>query len=468
MHGYEKQLVEQFNDEFINTVLPVTIFVGIEVVVGFFGNILVMYVFLFRYHVCNFRYFVLCLAFTDILSTVTTMPGEVLTQLKWYVYPVREICKIKSFFNIFTVASGAFCLLIIAVDRYRKVCRPFGWQIKPHVAIILCGVIYIISAILAAPVSFLWGTRNLQKLYKNTTINVTICEKDVMYAHTPHPFEYSTAVEVIISILLVAMCILYILVARTLVKQRRGITGAITTISAPSSSGAGSSGFTSGASSAVGKSYSNAEMSKAGNSEDLESKNKYQNVSSDGGLTTDEEEGVTSGASSAVGKSHSNAKTSKTGNSVNFESQNQNVSSDGGLTTDEEKGPSRNKTFDLSRGTQGGRKKQPTLTVKRSRRTKRAIVSLRRKTWIMFILTVTFVITTVLYLALLSMIAKSDDVLQEMSDVERAFYFFFFRLYFINHVMNPIVYGVLDPHFQKVMKNIKQSIFKCSCLAVHQ
>jgi uncharacterized membrane protein len=80
----------------------------------------------------------------------------------------------------------------------------------------------------------------------------------------------------------------------------------------------------------------------------------------------------------------------------------------------------------------------------------------RRKTLIMFILTVVFIITTILYLTLLSFIARS--ILDTLSDSGKAVYFFFFRLYFINHVINPIIYGVLDPHFKQVVKHLKSTV----------
>ncbi|XP_053406418.1 neuromedin-K receptor-like [Mercenaria mercenaria] len=214
-------LAQQLNDEMTRAVLPVTVFVGIEVFAAFFGNLLVIYVFLFRYHVCNFRYFVLCLAFTDITSSLTTMPGEMVTQLYWYVYPVPQVCKIKSFFNVFTVSAEALCLLTIGVDRYLKVCRPLGWQIKPKHAKYVCGIIYVIAFIFAVPVYFFWGTHTDEKTYKNTTITVTICEKDEKWLRTNHPLQYSATVEVILSLCLVVMFVLYVFVARTLLMNKR-------------------------------------------------------------------------------------------------------------------------------------------------------------------------------------------------------------------------------------------------------
>lgn len=410
----DDELLEQLNDEFRSAVMPVTVFVGIEVFIGFFGNLLVIYVFLFRYHVCNFRYFVLCMAFVDFLSTITTMPGELVTQLYWYVYPYRLLCKIKSFFNVFTVSSEALCLLLIAFDRFRKVCYPLGWQIRPKIAIFLCGLVYAFAFIISLPVAFFWGVHHQNTTYKNMTLVATICEKDEEYNNTNYPLQYSSSIQGIISISLILMFGLYVFVARKLVMGKHRLCGnKIKVISAPSSSSHP------GASSDVGAKQeyemsSKQDTSDAGYSSGLDNKpakSKYNYISSDGGLTTDEEDSTTRNTLSIPGLQSASRK-------------------------------------NTAKKTQS---KTSTTRVKKNvgRR-------VRRKTKIMIILTVSFIITTIMYLTLLSFIA--DNILEGLGDVQKAVYFFFFRLYFINHVMNPILYGFLDPHFKKVMKQFKHKI----------
>lgn len=419
-YSLQKMLVEKFNEEFSNTVLPVTIFVGVEIVIGFFGNLLILYVFLFRYHACNFRYFVLCLALTDFLSTVTAMPGEVLTQLNWYNFQWRKLCKAKSFFNMFTAMSEAICLLTIAIDRYRKVCTPYGWQIRPQTAIILCGVTFFIASIIASPVPFLWGTRKVQRAYQNVTITVTICEKDEYYAYSHHVFEYATAVYVIFSVLLTFMFVLYIFVARKLMFQEHVISSKMKMPSPQLSSSDEHSGSHSNIAFDAGKSKSKAELSDTGYSSGpvTELKAYKGHVSSDGGLTTDDEEPQIHKLSEISAQQPSNQ---------------------------------HEKKKQMKRKSQ-----KQSLYIKTGGR-------IRKKTIIMFVLTLTFIITTVCYLTLLSLIADDqEDVLQEMSDTGRAVYFFFFRLFFINHVINPLVYGTLDPHFKKEMEKFKNFLCRCS------
>ena len=367
-------LAEQLNNDMRRAVMPVTVFVGIEVVIAFFGNLLVLYVFLFRYGHSNFRYFVLCLAFTDITSAVTTMPGEIVTQLYWYVYPVRMVCKIKSFFNMFTVSSEALCLLTIAVDRYRKVCHPFGWQIKEHVAKWLCVGIYCVGFVVSLPVAIFWGTHN--EIEKGN-ITTTVCEKDQKFKNTDKPTRYSITIESILGVCLACMFLLYVLIARQVILHDRR--------------------------------QSKHEMPER-------KRNENNRVDTCAEITS--------------GSTIQDTDTRDSAASVNSETE---------MTIKHSAG--RRRSGGIQRNTDNPADRRDFYT------------KVKRKTLIMFVLTITFIVTTILYLTLLSFIAHG--ILPSLTDTQRAVYFFFFRLYFINHVINPIVYGVLDPQFRAARKSCR-------------
>ncbi|XP_060585712.1 uncharacterized protein LOC132741539 [Ruditapes philippinarum] len=495
---YNMELAEDLNDEMTRAVLPVTIFVGIEVIAAFFGNIFVIYVFLFRYHVCNFRYFVLCLAITDLTSSLTTMPGEMVTQLYWYVYPVPELCKIKSFFNMFTVSAEALCLLTIGVDRYLKICRPLGHQMKPKHAIIICGLIYIIAFILAIPVYILWGTHGKEMVYKNQTILVTVCEKDEKWLETNHHLQYSVAMEVIISICLVIMFVLYVFVVRALLKNKRFRVNAGKHYSPPNSSNpiemtsAQEVSETDTSPREKAPTSGNLEHdndTKGVNSKCRESKVSMTPVDDDHDnrmghsniLNIKEKQKrkkakvnppivvVTPATTSQTDFScdaitvNSHTEFSDTGISsfLDMNGQPRNDRKIPNVTSDDET-DSKELGTTLQIPTQGkhglpSTARQSPKSPRQSRQKMNISSRVRRKTLIMFILTLIFIATTILYLTLLSFIARSDDILQDMSNGDKAVYFFFFRLYFLNHVINPIVYGLLDPRFKKVMQNFRKS-----------
>lgn len=401
MEPTDEELIEELNDAMTQAVLPVTTFVGIETVLGFLGNLLVIYVFSCRYHVCNFRYFVLCMAFLDLTSCLTTMPGEMLTQTHWYTYKWNHICKVKSFFNVFTVTGVAFCLLTIALDRYRKVCRPFGWQIKPKVAIVICLAIYVTAIVVSVPVAILWGVQTDEKVYKNRTITVSVCETDENFKGTSHPHNYTIGIYVILSISLFGMFVLYIFVARKLFRDKQKYYGPSSTISTFMNST-----YLAGASSDVLDSSTKPDSSDTKPAHGNKNKKMIFNIEADTDYTTDD-------------TTHESDKHEKDKN---------------------KRSPYHNKKT----------KKRAKKLRKRKHLDRREMAArVRRKTLIMFILTIVFILTTILYITLLSLIA--DGLLPTLTDKQRAVYFFFFRFYFINHVVNPVIYGILDPHFRQVL-----------------
>jgi len=399
----DNQPLEILNKEMRTVVMPVSIFVGILIVFGFFGNIFVLYVFVKRYHDCSFRYFVLCLALLDFISTLTTMPGEILTQQFWYMYPnYTEICKVKSFFNMFTISGEALCLLTIAVDRYLKVCRPFGRQIKPKRARVLCVVFYVAALVLSFPVALMWRVQHREQEFRGRMIEVRICLKDEKYTDTPQPYAYITSVESIVGLCLVLMFVLYIFVAKKLILGQKSTEQRRQTSDSPMT-------------------HTRATLS--------------PNI-----IATSHPEscdvGIGSDFPTQEGVSATNL--SKT---------------DTTQSTDEESG-----VVDVGEIVRSQTQSRPRRGRSIAHRNRARASRVSRNTLIMFILTIVFIITTILYLTLALFIASPGDILRNMNNLSKVAYFFFFRLVFINHCINPLVYGCLDPHFKQVLGDIKMYI----------
>jgi len=412
-----KQLAWELNMEMRHAVLPVTIFVGIEAVIGFVGNFLVLYVFFFRYPVSNFRYFVLSLAFIDFLSTLTTMPGEIVTQLYWYVYPVPMYCKVKSFFNVFTVTAEALFLFTIAVDRYRKVCTPFGKQIKPPTAKVICLLIYLTALFIALPVAILWGTSSHTKIYKDQVITITVCEKAQAFVDTVYPVTYVVTMQTVVVVCLLAIFVLYIFVAKKLIMcrtKRRHSTENVVSFSQTNGT--------------VATSHID------------QREHVVEDIS------------VQEFPSSSESQTHNHvAKFNKAVQTcdTNKELRTHNRTEVTSTISNEERGALR----------AAPRRLHQNFITSPARQRMADTARVRRKTLIMFILTVIFIVTTILYLTLLAFIASSDDILQDMSDSGKATYFFFFRLVFINHVINPFIYGFLDTQFISGMHDLRRGLF---------
>jgi hypothetical protein len=73
----------------------------------------------------------------------------------------------------------------------------------------------------------------------------------------------------------------------------------------------------------------------------------------------------------------------------------------------------------------------------------------RRKTFIMLVLSAVFIVTMSLYLGLVCTVANTEGVLKSLTKLQTVQFFFFWRLYFINTLINPILYGFMDQRFRK-------------------
>ncbi|KAH3886735.1 hypothetical protein DPMN_010748 [Dreissena polymorpha] len=181
---------EQLSKDLQLVILPVTCLLFVEITCGIVGNILIIIVYYNWYKVSNFRCFVLYMACIDLISSITTLPGEILSHVDWYTYDSDGLCKAKSFFNVFTVWASGLLLLILAYDRNRKICQPLSWQIPTNVAARLCIASVAISTLLASPIVIFWGKQSYAYEDRNVTTNVSICEKSDMFANGNQPFLF--------------------------------------------------------------------------------------------------------------------------------------------------------------------------------------------------------------------------------------------------------------------------------------
>ena len=149
--------VDNLNEEMKRAVSPATISILIEACLGFAGKIFILMNNSLRNRRCNFKYFVLCMALIDLTSCLTTLPGEIYSQLHWYSYKYEWICKTKSYFNIFTVWGSVLALLLLTYVRYKKICPPLHWQLGLSWARKLCAISITVSAVISAAVAVLWG-----------------------------------------------------------------------------------------------------------------------------------------------------------------------------------------------------------------------------------------------------------------------------------------------------------------------
>lgn len=171
--------VEDLNRSEVMRQIPLFIYLIIIGIIGTIGNLLVCIIYKNKYPSSNCRTFVLVLSVVDIFTSLFGIPLEILFLFREYNFRNAWICKASVFVNTLPTLTSGFLLLAIAIDRYRKVCKPFSWQISKRAAKWMC----VFTAV--AGVAFSWispiiyGIQKQQHAIYNVTISQCI-ETDAM------------------------------------------------------------------------------------------------------------------------------------------------------------------------------------------------------------------------------------------------------------------------------------------------
>lgn len=435
-------LLNELNRNMTTTMLPVTIFMSLEIMVGLLGNISVLLVYYRHCEKSNFRIFVMFMGSIDLTTCLTMLPGEVYTQLHWYKFEHIWLCKLKSYFNIFTVWSSALILVLLAVDRNRKVCRPLGKQLSEEQTKKLCVGSVIISAVMAFPVVLFWGQQSFKMTVDSQNITVTICEKDDKFKDTMYPFVYmvSSLFFPVITASVALLCLNF-LTACSLFKHRlrhssysvksvEKVCENINIFSVTDTISKRVSGFKTLGKQEVG-SYAD---KKSETTETLKSSADGDQISAFENKLMSNDETILNVNIQAdvVGIRESSSTTPnilkylRSNSMCIFPKQNRFSVGRRSMFT-------RNSISESSFFSFWIEKRQDAI---------------KRKTTIMLFLTTVFVITMATYMILITKVAAKDGILQHMGNVKKTVYFFFTRLYFINTNINPVLYGIVDPRFR--------------------
>ena len=427
-------LLDILNRRMLDSLQPVTIFIILELIIGFFGNCLIMCVYLKAYTQCNFRYFVLFLAVYDLTSCFTTLPGEVYAHFNWYNYKYDWLCKIKSFFNVFTAWGSAFTLFLLALDRCLKICRPLNRQIRPELAKKLCFLGLFLSALVSVPILFLWGLQSYTYESDGIAVNVSICEKSSSHASDNYPFIYISSVySGPIGFMMMAICVCNVLLARTLMRRMLKHTEIKDDANKISLHPNGTN-----TRNVIGVSFRHNGIQKGSSFASL-------SVVTDNCVTesTGLDNVVRPTSFSIIHQSTSTeqCKGSLKGSqrpavfSIEVNHDKENIP-----TSFQRNIANRVHSSNYGQARISGRKP--------------GSVSKRRKTLIMLTLTSVYIVTMTTYICLVSLVAEKDGIFRRLSDSEKVVFFFFLRLYFVNTSINPILYGIMDPRFKNGLRQL--------------
>ncbi|KAK3087592.1 hypothetical protein FSP39_007946 [Pinctada imbricata] len=150
MSTYSEELLA-LNDKAVQAVIPAIVYVAVLMTIGLLGNPLVIYFYGCKQKATPSYIFIVTLAIFDSITCAVSMPLELVDLIRFYTFESSETCKLLRFVNYFASIASGFTLIAIAVDRYRKICRPFERQISLTLSKFIIFLVIICTLICSWP-----------------------------------------------------------------------------------------------------------------------------------------------------------------------------------------------------------------------------------------------------------------------------------------------------------------------------
>ena len=211
--------LQEINNQYREVFIPVIVVIAILMVIGLIGNPLVIYFYACRMKPTASYMFIATLACFDLLSSVVSMPLEIMDLMYYYTFESVPACKTLRFINIFASIGSGVTLVSIAIDRYRKICKPFEGQITigwAKVTILCC---FLFSLLSSWPGAILY-TVDHTNITDDAAIVATDCRYHAEDSYAIYIVAYNLYFMFLFIVTIIVLTVLYILVGRQLFNLR--------------------------------------------------------------------------------------------------------------------------------------------------------------------------------------------------------------------------------------------------------
>ncbi|KAK6167655.1 hypothetical protein SNE40_021631 [Patella caerulea] len=375
---------------------------------------------------------IICLAASDLLVCFVGMPTEIADMRFDYNFESEFACKLLRFVNTICSLWSSFTLVVIAVDRYIKVCRPFGRQMTLRETKTIVLISFLAAIFFSWPKICIKGIRS-----KDTGIpelNGKECSTSDVMKGTNYPLIYNSVLFVCFVLLTIVFIVLYAKIYRRVKRQKQTMD-----------KGQKSEAITGKKSSNQQRVYTTANSTELG---------KQKQISQRISLQTDDSLKKPSASSVNLGKDKrfvienpaDSRSTDISGNKTLTEME-------GSETADFQKKKTANPQKPnhlIEAGINLSKLKVDNcctnMCVKRNAREE------SRTTVIAFLVTIVFVVSYLPYLAMTFYRIFDKEFDQHLRGSSLVAYNLFVRSYFVNSAVNPIIYGFLNLQFSRAVK----------------
>ncbi|XP_033727454.1 D(2) dopamine receptor-like [Pecten maximus] len=478
---------------------PLSVYLSILSLVGLIGNSIVLYIYTKVYKNSNSRCFIRFLSTVDLMTCTVAVPVEILTVLNQYEFDNTTACGISRFVNSAGTVAASTILILIAFDRYRKICRPLKWQISNKMAKILSVCSLIFGLVFSIPNIFLYGVRTREVVFETFVYNGTECSVSDAWSESSFPLINNVITMLMFLVSAVILVTLYTIIGRNVrffarrQEQRKNSSvvlethsDAQTAVKRRVSEMRSQDGVSSDSINLKPPKRSRNLPIPEENGSQLLDRTLSHSKSSDPIIMTPEREQSSSDIVSTLDKSHIPPIVTSLEPHLHHE----NVSCVSEDKLDYEVETTRDKSNNcptktsnsmpnirpLSESMHSSFSKMSSLKTQvsnmfPSNRRKISQDTLRQNknlakstTYLMFIISMVFIVNFLPYLLLVILRELKEDFVDSLqsNDAGRTAYRFFLRSYFANCAVNPIIYSIFDRRFRHACKQtMRSAIVKC-------
>lgn len=218
MNKSDEEKLWEWNNEIAKIYIINDIFLVTYLILGILGNMTVVIVYSFKMRSkTDDRFFIPYLAVVDLLACTTRSSFELAMNLLPVNFRGSILCKVLWFPTNVTSFSSMFLLLTISLQRYLKVCRPFGKQMTLRWKRVALGVTLFLSVALSMPLN-IW---NDEIPVRNEELNITgyMCEAKLEGNLGPAFITFVVCITILALIIMLGMIIFNTLIGRTIYIQ---------------------------------------------------------------------------------------------------------------------------------------------------------------------------------------------------------------------------------------------------------
>ncbi|BFZ11024.1 hypothetical protein BsWGS_14063 [Bradybaena similaris] len=201
------------------TLIPAIVMMGTFAVTGLIGNTLVLIVYSKKFTLSPTKVLIMTIASFDLVANVGAIPSEAIILFDSWNFSRPAVCKSKVFLGALSTLGGAMSLLVVAIVRYRKVCRPHEWQVTIRQAVIASVAVAVVAVIFSIPYMIIYGIKSKETPCLH--VNGSECFADDHYFYTIWPLLNNILFILIFVSFSTSLVWLYVLIGVTAWKHSK-------------------------------------------------------------------------------------------------------------------------------------------------------------------------------------------------------------------------------------------------------